>query len=1308
MKTLLNNKVLALLCLILSICLVSTTISAQKKTTGKNKYTAISLEDFSKELLQQQLLNNHYHLLAHFEQSLNSEDIKSINDKGIKLLAYHNDNIYAVAVPQHIAKKTIQSSGIKRLVIPYFQLKTSRYLQANDIPAHALKSGNRVDLAITFYANTSLNDQRQIIKKLNGKTIEKSLRGGRLLLANLPIDQIESIVLHPAVSFVDIIEADPIKINYENRAVQGVSYLASSLNGGRNLKGDGVTIGIGDGGELGDHLDLNGRTINHAAGNYASFGTHGDHVAGTVGGAGIIDPRHTGMAPNSRLVIQKTSRITTYADDYFEDHGMTITNNSYGSSSDCIDYPFGEYNNTSGSLDKQLYDYPEILHVFAAGNSGGAQCNGLPKGYGTILRAYSSSKNILTVGAVDVNHDLGGFSSCGPVEDGRLKPEIMGVGVNVASTGGSYNYNNMSGTSMASPSVTGTLALVTQRYKSFNSNRNPSSAMLKAIACNTATDGGNIGPDYQYGFGVINGKRAIEAVENGWYSQGNVNEGQKKTHLLSVPNGIRQLKIMIAWTDIDSDAYPNRALVNNLDIEVKAPNGNIIKPWILNPSAVTDLAKRGTDNLNNIEQVTIDNPQSGTYEIYVNGFILPTPTAKNQDYALSYDLVKPEVVLTYPIGGGTLEANKAEIITWDAPSNDDRTFKVEYSTNQGGTWTILSSTIPAHRRSYQWTSPVAGKRVFVRVSRMGTNYTSTNKDPITTLDRPVASIKMLCGNEVQVDWAVSPSAESYNVYRFDGSKMVFEANTSNNYYVTKVNSGTEYWFAVSGITLTGKEGQRSTAKSIQAIENECISTVDLELVSAFFQKSGRQYTSTALSANEDIIINIKNNSEASISSFNANYSINGETFEEIVTSPIEAGATLKYTFETKANFSTPGEYIVETWVEASGETAINNNRLAATSVKQLSNTPVEFPLNMLFAGMQNGTYNQSMLGVGNTTMVDFINFSNGQIDISDEGKEKVVSLNSVSTSFSMNTALIYTLNLSDYLESRVLITFDYKIINNQAEGTSGQSNSDVSLWARGTDKDEWIKIKELSASNTWLTEKGLDTSSPPVEIAQQRLSSSFQFKFVVDGHNDIEIKNMGVEDGGTLPVELTYFKANKISETGVLLRWETASELNNDYFEVQVAKGKEAVQQGQFKTIDEVNGNGTTAEIQNYSYTHLEDNRFGEYYYRLKQVDFDGAFEYSDIRSIRFDKNVKSYTVYPSIVKGNSISLDLDVKQTSPAQIDLVDLNGKPIKTYERQITKGAQTLQLQLPTELETGNYYLITRIGQNVITRKIMKIRS
>ena len=134
---------------------------------------------------------------------------------------------------------------------------------------------------------------------------------------------------------------------------------------------------------------------------------------------------------------------------------------------------------------------------------------------------FKSAKNILTVGSMNnVTYSNGGAGSRGPTTDGRIKPEIVAGGVNIISTIPVNNYSGMTGTSMSCPTATGILALITERYRQLFGGVNPDGALLKALVTNSAMDLGNPGPDFTFGFGMINGRTTVEALEQNHYFTG--------------------------------------------------------------------------------------------------------------------------------------------------------------------------------------------------------------------------------------------------------------------------------------------------------------------------------------------------------------------------------------------------------------------------------------------------------------------------------------------------------------------------------------------------------------------------------------------------------------------------------------------------------------------------------------------------------------------------------------------------------------------------------------------------------------------
>ncbi len=183
----------------------------------------------------------------------------------------------------------------------------------------------------------------------------------------------------------------------------------------------------------------------------------------------------------------------------------------------------------------------------------------------------------------------------------------------------------------------------------------------------------------------------------------------------------------------------------------------------------------------------------------------------------------------------------------------------------------------------------------------------------------------------------------------------------------------------------------------------------------------------------------------------------------------------------------------------------------------------------------------------------------------------------------------------------------------------------------------------------------------------------------------------------SLPVELVSFSA--IQEKDLLnLKWTTASELNNEKFQIEVS------QDGQkFEKIGEQKGKGTTSELQNYSFT-LENPHRGVSYYRLKQIDFDGQFEYSKVISIDFkEANDKVGKFYPNPSKSGLISLDYFAQSEEDILISVFDITGKLVINQIRQIATGNNSLSFNF-SEITSGIYFVKIGKEKNPTYRKLI----
>lgn len=410
---------------------------------------------------------------------------------------------------------------------------------------------------------------------------------------------------------------------------------------GLNIQGQGMYAYVWDGGSARTtHQEFPNNKVFSVDG--ASINSHATHVMGTIVAQGVASNNIRGIAFNA------SASSYDWNNDYAEmtneaTGGMLVSNHSYWIGSTISEWSFGSYDTRARSFDQIAFAAPYYLAVTAAGNDRNDYADPVigpylnsKFGY-NLIRGMQNAKNFLTVGAVNqvVNYTgpssvvMSSFSSWGPTDDGRIKPEIVTKGVNVNSTLSSSDTatGSQQGTSMASPGVAGVALLLQQYYNSLNSNF-MRAATLKGLIMHSADEAGVAdGPDYEFGWGLINAEAASNIILA--KSQGlsvidelTLQSGQTFTLPIS-STGSNPLMVSISWTDRPGVANTtneidpvNLNLVNDLDLRV-TKNTEVFYPWTLNPAVPYDAAIRTADNFrDNFEKIQIDNP-SGNYIISV-------------------------------------------------------------------------------------------------------------------------------------------------------------------------------------------------------------------------------------------------------------------------------------------------------------------------------------------------------------------------------------------------------------------------------------------------------------------------------------------------------------------------------------------------------------------------------------------------------------------------------------------------------------------------------------------------------------------
>ena len=632
-------------------------------------------------------------------------DLDTLAALGIKPLAYLNakqapGTAYIAAIAPTVADRDARFSALVSAVHPLLAVdKVDAGLVAKFDAGAA-----SVDGMVLFFSDVSAADAGAVLAHhgVTGARNGESTTYG----AALTSDQVQALAGEDAVQFLaarpepgqydldvsrTLSNVDPV----QQFDVPSATYLG--------LSGIGVQISIHDSGVDSDHNDFAGRIIRFNE--PAQGGDHGTHVAGIAAGSGVMSNQNDadgnpnggtafqwrGMAPQAGISAfgsQTADNAGTMQTAIVTD-GVDVSNHSYS-------YNDGQYDGTMVNIDTIIRGdsagIPARPQVFSAGNQGVAPQFGQNSGYFSLSK---SCKNCIMVANLQDNGVLNGGSSHGPTPDGRLKPDVGANGSAVISTGADVHdgatptpgddtedsYRSKGGTSMATPAVSGIIALLLQQYGQLfgvDIDTNPPlPSTMKAILIQTAIDqqgqgsGTNPdtgagtfygpGPDWATGFGVADAQGASQLMTAEKFLEDSVaTTDVTDDHLVGVAAGQAELRVTIAWDDRPGTPNANHAapqLVNDLDLLLIGPNGEVIRPLVLPaatqfdcdggtagiqtgtcspgadpgpwPTAATGggsiNAAQGTDRLNNVEQVVIANPAPGQWRARVS--VLNTDTS---------------------------------------------------------------------------------------------------------------------------------------------------------------------------------------------------------------------------------------------------------------------------------------------------------------------------------------------------------------------------------------------------------------------------------------------------------------------------------------------------------------------------------------------------------------------------------------------------------------------------------------------------------------------------------------------------------
>lgn len=656
------------------------------------------------------------------------------------------------------------------------------------------QSSDSTDLICAVKDLTSLKTEKTSARIL---TVHSS---SNTIIVRIAVKDIQGFLENPTIEFADILRQPK-----EELTTGAFDLSLNKLNLVHHLfpavKGNTIRASVKE--QLLDSMDIDwkGRFFNSGVGANSQT-SHASIMATILAGGGNSSPYAVGAAPGAAITSSSFATLLPDADAVYEQYNISVQNHSYGTGIE------NYYGADAKAYDISVTTHPSLVHVFSAGNSGASTpATGMYagiQGFANLTGSFKMAKNIITVGSVDSFNNVVPLSSRGPAYDGRLKPELVAYGED--------------GSSGAAALTSGTVALVQQAYKLLHQDSLPTAALVKAVLLNSADDIGAKGIDYASGYGSVNAFNALQTINANHFFESTVAQHETKTISLTVPANTKQLKLTLAWSDTAASANASKALVNDLDAVVKLPaTGASWLPWVLSHFPHKDSlllpAVRKRDTLNTVEQITIDDPQAGSYLLEITGSHVVNAS---QAFALAFQIDPASSFhWSYPTGSDVLPAGSVSTIRWQ--SNIEADGQIEYSLD-GTNWNLIHATARANQPYFKWQTPDTLSKALLRFVVPSLNKTIVSDTFVISKELRL-KIGFNCPDSFLLWWNKLP-VSNYEIYELGPQYLEAFNQTADTIKVLQKATHPSLYYAVAP-KVGNKAGLRSYTLNYTTQGVEC-------------------------------------------------------------------------------------------------------------------------------------------------------------------------------------------------------------------------------------------------------------------------------------------------------------------------------------------------------------------------------------------------------------------------------------------------------------------------------------------------------